>query len=193
MQNVSVNLSVNQVYRLKRKAKDLINRDEQLQYGFLRNYAQMITTTDVGSRVILHTEIDDENSQSKFKRIYVRYNAQDVGFLGGCRPFIGLDGCHLKGRFRYKALFNPPKTKTNRPFLEILLKSFPIIAFLLGKKTWTLASSSSSFFLFFYLFIYFFFNEINYRQTRPLLIGKERARNMKIRVVNFILAVNVIE
>ena len=22
-----------------------------------------------------------------------------LGFLGGCRPFIGLDGCHLKGRF----------------------------------------------------------------------------------------------
>ena len=62
MQNLSVDLSVNQVYRSKRKVNDLINRDEQLQYGFLRNYAQMITTTDVGSRVILHTEIDDENS-----------------------------------------------------------------------------------------------------------------------------------
>ena len=31
--------------------------------------------------------------------MYIRYNAQKVGFLGGCRPFIGLDGCHLKGRF----------------------------------------------------------------------------------------------
>ena len=89
--------------------------------------------------------------------MYIRYNAQDVGFLGGCKPFIGLDGCHLKGRFRYKALFNPPKTKTNRPFLEILLKSFPIIASLLRKKTWTFASSSSSFILIFY----FIFNEIN--------------------------------
>ena len=62
IQNISVNLIVNQVYRSKRKAKDLINGDEQLQYGFLRDYAQMITTTDVGSRVILHIEIDDENS-----------------------------------------------------------------------------------------------------------------------------------
>ena len=62
IQNISVNLIVNQVYRSKRKAKDLINGDEQLQHGFLRDYAQMITTTDVGSRVILHIEIDDENS-----------------------------------------------------------------------------------------------------------------------------------
>ena len=30
--------------------------------------------------------------------MYIRYNAQKVGFLGGCRPIIGLDGCHLKGR-----------------------------------------------------------------------------------------------
>ena len=22
-----------------------------------------------------------------------------VGFLGGCRPLVGLDGCHLKGKF----------------------------------------------------------------------------------------------
>ena len=31
----------------------------------------------------------------------MRYNAQKVGFLGGggCRPFVGLDGCHLKGKF----------------------------------------------------------------------------------------------
>ena len=31
--------------------------------------------------------------------MYIRYNAQKVGFLGGCKPIIGLDGCHLKGRF----------------------------------------------------------------------------------------------
>ena len=31
--------------------------------------------------------------------MYIRYNAQKVGFLGGCKPIIRLDGCHLKGRF----------------------------------------------------------------------------------------------
>ena len=64
MQNLSVDLSVNQVYRSKRKAKDLINGDKQLQYDVLRDYAQMINcvlrdyaqminTVDKGSRVIL--------------------------------------------------------------------------------------------------------------------------------------------
>ena len=31
--------------------------------------------------------------------MYVRFNAQNVGFLGGCKPFIGLDSCHIKRRF----------------------------------------------------------------------------------------------
>ena len=31
--------------------------------------------------------------------MYIRYNVQKLVFLGGCRPIIGLDGCHLKGRF----------------------------------------------------------------------------------------------
>ena len=53
----------------------------------------------MGSKVILQTEIIEPNTQLKFKRMYVRYNAQKVGFLGGCRPLVGLNGCHLKGKF----------------------------------------------------------------------------------------------
>ena len=30
--------------------------------------------------------------------MYIRYNVQKFGFLRGCRPIIGLDGCHLKER-----------------------------------------------------------------------------------------------
>ncbi|XP_065633827.1 uncharacterized protein LOC112010702 [Quercus suber] len=99
MQDVNVDLSINQVYRAKRKAREFILGDERLQYGKLRDYAEMIRVTDVGSKVILQTEITEPNTQPKFKRMYVRYNAQKVGFLEGCRPFVGLDGCHLKGKF----------------------------------------------------------------------------------------------
>ena len=97
------------MYRSKRKAKDLINGDEQLQYGVLRDYAQMITTVDKGSRVILQIKIAEETSQQKFKRMYVRFNAQKVGFLGGCRPFISLDGCHIKHRFGGKSYLPLPR------------------------------------------------------------------------------------
>ena len=87
------------MYRSRKAARGLITGNKEAQYGLLRDYAEMILRTDVGSRVILQTEMENDNVEPKFKRMYIRYNAQKVGFLGGCKPFIGLDGCHLKGRF----------------------------------------------------------------------------------------------
>ena len=61
MQILSIDLSVNQVYSSKRKTKDFINGDEQLQYGVLRDYAQMINTIDKFGRQILSTTTKDAN------------------------------------------------------------------------------------------------------------------------------------
>ena len=55
--------------------------------------------------MILQTKIEDENEQPKFKMMYIRYNAQNTRVSKGCRPFVGLDGCHLKGRFGGQILF----------------------------------------------------------------------------------------
>lgn len=87
------------MYRSRKAARGLITRNEEAQYDLLRDYAEIILRTDVGSRVIMQTEMENENVEPKFKRMYIRYNAHKVGFLGGCRPFVGLDGCHLKGMF----------------------------------------------------------------------------------------------
>ena len=99
MQKISIDLSLSRVYRSRKAARGLITGNEEAQYGVLRDYVEMILRTDVGSRVILQIEMENENAEPKFKRKYIRYDAQKVGFLGGCRPFVGLDGCHLKGRF----------------------------------------------------------------------------------------------
>ena len=99
MQNILIDLNLSQVYRSRKAARGLIIGNEEAQYGLLRDYAEIILRTDVGSRVILQIEMENENAQPKFKRMYIRYNAQNVGFLGGCQPFVRLDGCHLKGRF----------------------------------------------------------------------------------------------
>ena len=52
MQNVYVDLSINQAYRAKRKAREFILGDERLQYGKLKDYVERIRVTDVGSRVV---------------------------------------------------------------------------------------------------------------------------------------------
>ena len=69
----------------------------------------MVRRADVRSKVILQIEMENKNAEPKFKRMYIRYNAQKVGFLGACRPFVGLDGCYLKGRFGGQLLFATTK------------------------------------------------------------------------------------
>ena len=61
MQDVSVDLSINQVYKTKRKAREFILGDKRLQYGKFRDYAEIIRVTDVGSKVILQTKITEPN------------------------------------------------------------------------------------------------------------------------------------
>ena len=33
-----------------------------------------------------------------FERLYICLESCKMGFLAGCRPFIGLDACHLKNK-----------------------------------------------------------------------------------------------
>lgn len=32
----------------------------------------------------------------RFERMFFAFYAQITGFLGGCRPFVGIDVCHIK-------------------------------------------------------------------------------------------------
>ena len=76
------------MYRSRKAARGLITGNEEAQYGILRDYAEIISRTDVGSKVMLQTEMENENAEPKFKRMYIRFNAQKVGFLGGYRPLL---------------------------------------------------------------------------------------------------------
>jgi hypothetical protein len=39
------------------------------------------------------------NTQPTFMRYFVCFEAMSIGFVEGCRPFIGVDRCHLKGKY----------------------------------------------------------------------------------------------
>ncbi|KAK3229971.1 hypothetical protein Dsin_001852 [Dipteronia sinensis] len=47
------------------------------------------------SAVYIHLKKDT----SIFERIFVSFKAQKKGFMEGCRPFLGIYGCHLKGPY----------------------------------------------------------------------------------------------
>ena len=60
MQQISVDLSLSQVYRSRKAARGLVTGNEEQQYSLLRDYTEMIRRTDVGSKVISQTEMEDD-------------------------------------------------------------------------------------------------------------------------------------
>ncbi|XP_062112870.1 uncharacterized protein LOC133824026 [Humulus lupulus] len=66
------------------------------QYAALWDYAEEIKYTNKGSTVEFLTESGD-NGRPRFKRMYICFSGLKEGFSAGCRPVIGLDGCHIKG------------------------------------------------------------------------------------------------
>nr|POF14755.1 hypothetical protein CFP56_43602 [Quercus suber] len=76
MQQISIDLSLSQVYRSRKAARGLIIGNEEQQYSLLRDYLEMIRMTGVGSKVILQIEMKYENVQPKFKRMYIRFVGQ---------------------------------------------------------------------------------------------------------------------
>ncbi|KAH9686718.1 SWIM-type domain-containing protein [Citrus sinensis] len=74
--NLGVKASMKKMYRAKKRAMDKLNGNYANSYQRLRDYAQILKQSNPNTFVALKN-----------------------GFINGCRWFIGLDGCHLKGYF----------------------------------------------------------------------------------------------
>ncbi|KAL0456480.1 UNVERIFIED_CONTAM: hypothetical protein Slati_0987200, partial [Sesamum latifolium] len=95
MNELRVNMSNNQAYRAKKAALKEIEGSPEWQYSRLWDYAAEIRETNPSSAVIIGT--DQQMRDERFNRFYVCFGALKPGFQVGCRPIIGVDGCHLKG------------------------------------------------------------------------------------------------
>lgn len=73
----------------------MIERDITNQYSKLWDYAKTLREKNPGSTVIL--QLEDSTIGKQFKRFYACLKAVKMGWLAGCRPWIGVDGCHLSG------------------------------------------------------------------------------------------------
>ncbi|EMS45351.1 MATE efflux family protein 3, chloroplastic [Triticum urartu] len=94
----SVDVSKSVAYRARRKAIKVVQGDQKEQYYRLRDYLQAVLDTNPGSRCVVTTFEDPENPAPtpRFKYMFYCLHASKQGFLNGCRPFIGLDGCFIK-------------------------------------------------------------------------------------------------
>ncbi|XP_027099030.1 uncharacterized protein [Coffea arabica] len=94
-----INVSIAKVGRAKRKAKDMMLGTDMEQYQKLWSYAATVRDTNAGSTVKMQIDKPPDGSRGTFQRLYYCLYACKKGFLDGCRPTIGLDGCFLKTTF----------------------------------------------------------------------------------------------
>ncbi|KAH9781524.1 SWIM-type domain-containing protein [Citrus sinensis] len=80
-----VRVNKENLYRGKKIALESGGADFESSYRFIRSYAQMILNNMPDALAIVHV---------------IRLYTLREGFQEGCRPFIGIDGCHLKGPYR---------------------------------------------------------------------------------------------
>ncbi|KAK6160797.1 hypothetical protein DH2020_004178 [Rehmannia glutinosa] len=89
-----------QLYRTKGRHWKKIQGNVIVQHHQLRDYCMKTVEMNRRSTAILKLLGPPLYRNPTFQRLFVLYNAQNRGFIEGCRPIIGLDVCFLKGPFR---------------------------------------------------------------------------------------------
>ncbi|KAL8478646.1 hypothetical protein ACS0TY_030507 [Phlomoides rotata] len=93
---LEVDITKARAYRARRLALKKLEGCLDAQFAKLWDYVDEIKRTNPGSTVIVGTE-GNEDGEEKFSRFYMCLHVAKSGFRDGCRPIIGVDGCHLKG------------------------------------------------------------------------------------------------
>nr|XP_051229278.1 uncharacterized protein LOC127347092 [Lolium perenne] len=97
-ENYGVEVGKVMAYRARKRALEVVLGDQVKQYKRIRDYLQAVIDTNPGSRCIVTTKelVEHPSPNPRFHGMFVCLNGSKEGFLNGCRPFIGLDGCFVK-------------------------------------------------------------------------------------------------
>ncbi len=106
----------NQCKRAKKKVRHMLERDVGHEYAKLHDYGKALVAANPGSHVDIEVDHRGPGCPPFFKRMYVCLAALRKGFLEGCRKFLGLDGCFLKGMVKGQILTAVGKDSNNQMF-----------------------------------------------------------------------------
>ncbi|XP_074301116.1 uncharacterized protein LOC141632468 [Silene latifolia] len=96
--DLGVDVKYGTCWLARARAKLTIYGDCSEQYGRVWDYVNAIRELIEGSTAIVVVE-NIERPPPYFHRIYICLKQIKEGFLAGCRPIIGVDGCHLKAAY----------------------------------------------------------------------------------------------
>lgn len=66
----------------------------------MRKYIYSVGKTNPESFGVIKKIVKSDGATTRFQRIFLCFGGQKKGFLNGCRPFIGVDNCHFKGKYK---------------------------------------------------------------------------------------------
>ncbi|GAV57022.1 hypothetical protein CFOL_v3_00561 [Cephalotus follicularis] len=87
------------VDRAKWLVREVLEGKYKDSYTRLPKCANLLKSENPGNMVEIKTHERIGRQLPIFKRIFICLYAMKRGFSKGCRPFFGLDGCHLKGSY----------------------------------------------------------------------------------------------
>ncbi|XP_027075839.2 uncharacterized protein [Coffea arabica] len=88
-----------QMYRALIKARNEIEGNHIESYAKLPKYAELIRKYNPQSICKIHYDRPTLLVEPRFLTMFISFKAQRSGFVEGCRPFVGFDGCFLKGAY----------------------------------------------------------------------------------------------
>jgi MuDR family transposase len=94
-----ISLPYNRVWEGKELALKEIYGEWDDSFEQISALKEEILKRNSGSVVEFKTELG-EGEKQHFQRFFVSHGACISGFLKGCRPYISLDACHLKGKWK---------------------------------------------------------------------------------------------
>nr|XP_027120446.1 uncharacterized protein LOC113737406 [Coffea arabica] len=164
MLKYGVHPSKQQVYRAREKAREEIEGTHAASYSKIPKYAVLLRQSNPGSLCKVHYDRPNLLVEPRFLRLFISFKGQKNGFLTDCRPFIGFDGCYLKGNFG-GLLLTAVALDANNSIFPIAFA----VAESENKETW------SWFFYFFQEFFGPFHNSglnLAYEEQIPLATGR---------------------
>ncbi|XP_058739575.1 uncharacterized protein LOC131611665 [Vicia villosa] len=82
-------------FKARQLARKVVEGDSAKQYSMLWSYGAELRRASVGNTFKLNIS----GTPPRFERCYMCFDGTKKALKVGCRPFIGLDGCHLKNKY----------------------------------------------------------------------------------------------
>jgi hypothetical protein len=97
--NHSVDITKGRAWRAKQIAQKIVDGDADRQYSMVWRYAAELTRVCPGNTAKVNVERLGPTLQPRFGSFYFSFDGCKRGFKAACRPFVGVDGCHLKTKY----------------------------------------------------------------------------------------------